>query len=122
MPIIKNNSVKNQHVKIKVKTSNGIEIVAIEDVLYIEANTPYAYIYLKKGERIFCSDSLKVFEERLKYFGFFRINKQYLINVSCVVKLIKNGEPYVQMYGDVKLKLSRSKKHKFYDYLDRFYF
>ena len=108
--------------KIKVKISNGIEIIAIEDLLYIEANTPYSYIYLKNGERMFCSDSLKVFDEKLRSFGFFRIHKQYLINVSAVVKLIKNGEPYVQMYGDVKLKLSRSKKHKFYDYLERFYF
>ncbi len=108
--------------KIKVKTMKGVEIVAIDELLYIEANTPYTYLYIKQGDKIYCTDSLKVFEDKLKSFGFFRIHKKYMVNVSAVVRLIKNGEPYVQMYGGAKLKLSRSKKQEFYDYLDRFYF
>ena len=105
-----------------MKTQEGIRIVPLDDVLYLEANSPYSNVYLKGGKKVFCIDNLKMFDERLKSFGFFRIHKRHLINVNLIEVVVKDTDPYVKMIGGAKLKLSRIKKSVFYEYLDKFYF
>lgn len=107
--------------KVKIKIINGVQIVPIEDVSYVEANSPYSYVHLKNGTKIFCVDTLKMFDEKLRSFGFFRIHKSYLINVSALERYIKNGESYAQMYCGGRIKVSRSTRQKFSDYLEEFY-
>lgn len=107
--------------KIKVKTTNGVHLVPLNNLLYIEANTPYSYVYLLSGTKIFCVDNLKMFDNKLNAFGFFRIHKSYLINVNRVVRVTKNGESNVHMEGGEKLKVSRSKKNDFCQYLKNFH-
>lgn len=107
--------------KVKIKVLDGVRIIPIADLLYIEANSPYSYVHLKNETKVFSVDNLKLFDDKLKDFGFFRIHKRYLINVSSVNQWTKNAESFVELEGGTKLKVSRSKKQEFCQYLERFY-
>ncbi len=105
--------------KLKVKTIDGFHLVSITDLIYIEANTPYTFIHHKNGQKIFCTQPLKEFDDKLNANGFLRIHKSYLINVKAVERYKKNGETVVQMCSGQILKLARSKRRLFIEYFDR---
>lgn len=63
--------------KIKIRTVDGFQLIPVEDLIYIEANTPYTFIHHKGGEKIFCTQALKEFELKLNKNGFLRIHKSY---------------------------------------------
>lgn len=105
--------------KLKIKTTDGFQMVSIEDLVYIEANAPYTFIHCRNGQKIFCTQPLKEFDDKLNTNGFLRIHKSYLINVKAVERYKKNGETVVQMCSGQILKLARSKRKLFIEYFDK---
>lgn len=110
---------KGYIMRIKIKTVDGFQLVPIDDLIYIEANTPYTFVHHKNGEKIFCIETLKEFETKLNKKGFLRIHKSHLINLNAVDKVKKNGETIVKMCDGQMLKLARSKKKVFMEFFDR---
>lgn len=66
-----------------VRHKNKLVKLQPEEVLYAEAKSNYTIIITEK-ERYTLSTTLGVIEERLSIFGFFRIHRSYVINLSRV--------------------------------------
>ena len=98
--------------KLKVKKNEGILLVPVCDVLYVEADAPYTYLYLSNGEKIFSVDSIRSFDERLNNHGFLRIHKSTLVNIAAVEVYHKEGNGSVTLQDGRQLKLARGKKKK----------
>lgn len=64
--------------------------ISPRDILYIEANGAYTWIYFTKGNKTMERKELTDWEEILKLEGFFRIHYSYLINMAYVKKYSKN--------------------------------
>ncbi len=103
-----------------IGVSNGELIpVKLTDIEYffVEKNR----LFFKKGKEDFYvrGMSLQEVEEKLKNFGFFRINKEYVINLSKISKLIPwfKGKYIIEMQNGDKLPLSPHRQKYFRDIL-----
>jgi two-component system, LytTR family, response regulator len=72
-----------------VRKGNGISLIPVDEVRYIEAQDDYVMIYHKEGKAM-KQQTMKYFEESLPSPDFVRVHRSYIVNVS----EIKRIEPY----------------------------
>lgn len=96
--------------KIAIPVSDGLEFVEIKNILYCQSQNNYTSIFLKEGEKIFISRTLKDVENLLKKFLFLRVHQSYLVNPSYMQKYIRNDGGYIIMSNQQRIPISTSKK------------
>ena len=99
--------------KIPVPTSDGFELILVEDVLYCEAKDNYTYFHVKNKKKIIACRMLKEVEEQLGDFPFFvRVHNSYIVNIKEVKKYVRGEGGYVIMSDDTSVNVSRSRKEE----------
>lgn len=73
--------------KIPAKVEDKLLLFDPVEIDYVESVQAISYLYIR-GEKFPCSISLTDLEERLKYFGFFRCHRSYLVNLQRVREVI----------------------------------
>jgi two-component system, LytTR family, response regulator len=68
------------HKKIKLFTRTGFELVNPENILYLEADGNYSYIYCVSGNKMTSTLNLGSIENILPKDNFFRISRTFIIN------------------------------------------
>lgn len=96
--------------KIAIPVTDGLEFVEIKNILYCQSQNNYTTIFLKNGESLFISKTLKDVENSLKRFMFIRVHQSFLINPSYMQKYIRNDGGYILMSNDQRIPLSSSKR------------
>lgn len=107
------NHLKKENVlenKIAIPVSDGLEFVEIKNILYCQSQNNYTTFFLKDGEKIFISKTLKDVEQTLEKFLFVRVHQSYLINPSYLKKYIRNDGGYLIMSNGQHIPISASKK------------
>lgn len=69
-----------------VKEKQSFIKVEYSHILYAEACDNYTIIYTKNGKHII-SQTLKVIEDKLVDFGFFRVHRTYLVNLNSIDRI-----------------------------------
>lgn len=95
--------------KITIPVQKGFEVLAVENILYCQADDNYTNIYLTDGKKL-VSKTLKYFEEILKPSGFARVHKSYLVNVNAIVEYRKGKGGSVVLNTGKEVLVSPSKK------------
>lgn len=103
--------------KIAFPTSDGIELVKIDEIMHCEADDNYTSIYLNNKKRILVSKTIKEYDTMLSDFGFFRIHQSHLVNLDYITKFNKNDGGYVILENGKKLPVSRRNKQAFLEKL-----
>jgi two-component system LytT family response regulator len=99
--------------KISVPTSNGYELIPVEQVVFCEAQDNYSYFNLKNKKKITACLILKEVEEQLSDFPFFvRVHHSYIVNIKEVVKYVRGEGGYLVMSDDSTVNVSRSRKEE----------
>lgn len=83
--------------KISIASANGYDYIAIDSIMYLEADGMYTTIYLHQNESTVVSKGLSRFEEVLKQKGFLRINRSFLVNINFIERISRNDGCSVQM-------------------------
>jgi two-component system LytT family response regulator len=97
--------------KISVPTSDGYELIPVEQVLFCEARDNYTYFSLKNKKKIIACRMLKEVEEQLVDFPFFvRVHHSYIVNIKEVTKYVRGEGGYVIMSDESSVNVSRSRK------------
>ena len=97
--------------KIAVPTSNGYELIPVEEVLYCEAQDNYTYFNLKSKKKIIACRMLKEVEEQLNDFPFFvRVHHSFIVNIKEVTKYVRGEGGYLIMSDESSVNVSRSRK------------
>ena len=97
--------------KIAVPTSDGYELIPIEQVLFCEAQDNYTYFNLKNKKKVIACRMLKDVEEELNDFPFFvRVHHSYIVNIKEVKKYVRGEGGYVIMSDESSVNVSRSRK------------
>lgn len=104
---------KNSFEKIALPTLDGIIFVKIKEIIRCESDNNYTGIFLKSGERIMVSRTLKEYDDMLSPFNFFRIHKSHLINLSFLNRYKKGEGGFVIMEDGAELEVSRRRKEEF---------
>lgn len=103
--------------KIPIPTLEGYTFEDINDIMYLQAEGGYTFLYTKARRKILISKSLKEFEETLPANLFCRIHHSVIINIKYVKKYFKGRGGYVQMEDGISLEISARKKN---DFLEKF--
>ncbi len=100
------------------KTQRGEIKILISDIDYVESfgNDVYAYI---KDKEVRLNIRLYELLEKLNTFGFFRISKSLIVNVTKItaIKSALNGKLMIILSNDQTLEVNRSYTKAFKDYL-----
>lgn len=100
--------------RIMIKLRDSIQIIPVDDVLYIESADDYVYVHTESAKNIL-RETLASIESKLDPLKFVRIHRSTIVNIGKVVKLKQNkyGDYDVFLSGDVRLKLTRTFKDHF---------
>jgi two-component system, LytTR family, response regulator len=79
----------NSFSRIAIPTSDGLQFIKLEDIIYLEASVNYTQVYLQENKKYLVSRTLKNFEELLPPEIFIRIHHSYIINKNYADKYIR---------------------------------
>ncbi len=115
-------TLKNKHTKIEpfhesdkiaVPSSHGFDLIAIDDLIRLEADGCYTTIIVTDGKNKTVSRTLKEYEDTLPKGCFFRAHKSHLINLKYVKDYSSFGGYSITMSDGSKVELSRRKAPDF---------
>ncbi|UXX79946.1 LytTR family DNA-binding domain-containing protein [Reichenbachiella carrageenanivorans] len=110
LEVLKGNMEANRVSKIAVPVSDGLIFLPVEEVVYIDADGAYSYIYMADGSKQLVSKKLKYFDDMLVGSSdFVRIHRSHLLNLRFVKKYNRH-ESMVELENDITLQVARSHK------------
>lgn len=112
LAVLKENLSQNTPLqKIAIPGMQDVRFVKVSEIIRIEGDSNYSFIYIDGGEKIHSSRTLGDFEELLTgQPNFFRVHKTHLVNLDHVVKLIKTDGGYLEMKDGSQVEISRRRK------------
>jgi two-component system LytT family response regulator len=99
--------------RLAIPSQDGLQFIAVSDIIYLQAESNYTFVYVENAPKITVSKTLKDFEELLPQSAFLRIHHSYIINKNRVLKYIKGEGGQVIMSNGQTLDVSRRKKDEF---------
>ncbi|MDD2289949.1 MAG: LytTR family DNA-binding domain-containing protein [Bacteroidales bacterium] len=77
--------------KIVVRSGNGIRVIPVNDLLYIQADGDYIWLVAKDGKWM-KEETMKHMQETLSPSGFVRIHRSFIVNVSAISRIERYGQ------------------------------
>lgn len=104
---------KTSFQKIVIPSTDGLQFIKINDILYLEANTNYTHVILADSKKFIICQTLKYFEDMLPIDIFIRIHNSYIINKNFAEKYIRGEGGQVILTNGISLDVSKRKKADF---------
>ena len=104
---------ENTQRKIVLPTSNGLELIYLQDITRLESNANYTMFHLKNKQKMIVCKTIKEYEEMLEDVNFFRVHNSHIINLRYVKKYIKGEGGVVKMEDGSEIDVSRRRKEEF---------
>jgi two-component system, LytTR family, response regulator len=105
--------------KISLPGREKVEYVTISDIIRLESDSNYTFVYTMKAERILVSKTIGDFEDQLctDEHNFMRVHQSHIINLKYVKKFLKD-EGEIVLVNEHQTPLSKNKKDAFMKWLD----
>jgi len=103
-----NNELPLSH--IVLPSAKEYKIVRSDDLYRCESDSYYTNVFLKNGEKVIVSKTLKEFEQMLTDDGFVRVHNSHLVNINYVNSFNRNDGGFVMMKDGTKIPVSRRKR------------
>jgi len=97
--------------KIAVSTQSGVSFITLSQIMYVEASSNYSLFIMDDCTKFTVSKTLKEVQELLEEGNFFRIHRQFIINLN-KVKHFDRFEFTLTLDDKTRLPVSRSQKDK----------
>jgi two-component system LytT family response regulator len=104
---------KKRPKRITIPTSDGLQFIDLENIVYLEASNNYTNVYLDNQQKYLVTRTLKDFEQILPAETFLRIHHSTVINRYFIEKYIRGEGGQVMMRNGVVLDVSKRKKMEF---------
>ncbi len=108
--MLSNKKNKLSNPKIAIPLADKIEFVEVSSIVRCEGNGNYTNFFLKNGERIIASKTLKEFDELLSDYNFLRVHQSHLINLNEVKSYIKTEGGYIKMKDGSTVSIARLRR------------
>jgi len=107
------NQIESVKKTIALPSSNGnFHIIALDDLLYCEADGSYTNYYVTNNKKFVSSNNLKKVEMLLSNSNFYRIHRSILLNLNHVKQYNTNGK--ITLTNNKSLAVSARNKKSFY--------
>ncbi len=100
----------HQGQKVVLPLLDGFEVVAVPDVVRIEANDNFSDFYLTDGTHRMICRTLKHYEETLATCGFLRVHKSHIVNLQHVKRYKKGKGGQLHMVDGAVVEVSPARK------------
>jgi len=108
----------NQQTSIAVASVDKVDVIKLEDIVFLQSDGRYTSFYLSNKRIIVSSKNLGEYEEIITSPNFYRIHKSYIINISYLTSINKSDGVYCELeFVDNKLPVSVRKQENFYRFL-----
>lgn len=104
--LLQNTQVLDKQKKIALSVADKIEFVEIGSIIRCESESNYTTFYLKSGEKLIVSKTLKEFDELLTPYNFLRVHQSHLINLDEIKSFIKSDGGYIRMKDGASVSIS----------------
>jgi two-component system LytT family response regulator len=101
--------------KINLPNSNGFQILNVNQIVYVSADSNYSIFYLDNKESIIVSRHLKEYQELLEKSGFSRIHKSTIINLKHLSDYTNKNGLIVKLSDNSEHVVSRRRSSEFLD-------
>lgn len=96
---------------IVLKTYDGLHVVKLDDILYVEGQGAYSHFHISGRKAIMVSNNLKEYEQILPETSFFRAHQSFVINLKQIVGLRREkGVWLAQLQSDHSVPVSARRK------------
>ena len=99
--------------RITLNTGSGLLFIQTAEIMRLEAQGNYSFVFLENGERHLAAQSLATFEEMLPAPPFFRAHQSHIVNTRFVRKLAKDDGDSLWMTDKAVVPLARRRKEAF---------
>jgi two-component system LytT family response regulator len=96
--------------KIAIPTMEGLQMVAVNNIIHCTSDSNYTVLTLKDQPRVIASRTLKEIEELLEDYSFARVHHSNLVNLNEISKYIRGEGGYLVMSDGSSVNVSRSRK------------
>ncbi len=100
----------DQSGRIALPVNNRLEMITIGNIVYCEAKGNYTNIHLTDGKKYMTAGNLRSVYEKLKDYGFFTIDKSYVVNLLYIRAITQERNAKVLLDPEGELKIARSRK------------
>jgi two-component system LytT family response regulator len=102
--------------RIAFKTKGGIQFLGLADILVVHAEGNYVSL-LHRTNPYLVHESLSAMAEKLKPYGFIRIHRSVIVNISAVevIQPLPTGEYRLLVKGGREYLVTRTHKHNLRD-------
>ena len=104
-----------QQKKLVIPSTDGLEFVKIEDIMFCEGVDGYTKIHFTNQKAILSSNSVGHFSKLLDDKIFYTVHKSYIINLDYIEKYLNEG--YIILNGNHKIPVSRNRRQAFLEQL-----
>ncbi|WP_417363806.1 LytR/AlgR family response regulator transcription factor [Galbibacter sp.] len=99
---------------ITVSTESSVEFIKVSDIVHLEASSSYTTLYMRSGLKVLSSKTLRVFEDLLSDFYFFRCHQSHLVSLPDVVRFLRRDGGQLEMKDGTLIPLSRRRHELFF--------
>lgn len=114
---LRHNTATRSFDRITLNTGDGLLFINTAEIMHLEANGNYSFVFLENGERHLAALSLVAFEEMLPSPPFFRTHQSHMVNITFVRKLAKDDS--LLMIDKSVVPLARRRKESFIKMMGR---
>ena len=100
----------DKHKTPALSLADKIEFIEIGSIVRCKAENNYTTFYLKDGQQLVVSKTLKEFDELLVPYHFLRVHQSHLINLNEMKSYIKSDGGYIRMKDGSSVSISRQHK------------
>lgn len=97
--------------KIALSVADKIEFVEVGTIIRCESESNYTTFFLKSGDKLIVSKTLKEFDDLLTPHHFLRVHQSHLINLNEIKSFIKADGGYIQMKDGSLVSISRQRRN-----------
>jgi two-component system LytT family response regulator len=94
--------------RIGIPTLSGVNFITIKEIVRCQASSNYTEIFLRSGEKIVVSRTLKEFEEILKPQRFLRVHKSHIVNLECITSYHKSENATIKLLDGTQLPVGQT--------------
>jgi two-component system LytT family response regulator len=110
----------NDSSKILFHTREKVEYISKSNIIRLESDSNYTHVHLTNGSKLTMSRTIGDYELQLcdQDKKFMRIHQSHIVNLTHIVRYMKDNGGYIIMNDNSNLPLSKNKKEEFLKWLD----
>jgi two-component system, LytTR family, response regulator len=105
---------------LKINTEDGIEIVSVEDIVFLKSLNYYTKIVLNNNKTYITTKTLKEHEKMLKNYPFFRVHQSFIININYLRSVEIKEKNVAIMQNGMEISVSRRRKDEFLQMVSKY--